>query len=128
VAVPVKYWQDFSMPRRRKTLVDVLFTICLTRFVDDGWKLKKSLIARSGAGKTLATTDAEGKAITLCPKIIGENDPPLEMTLLHELIHVGFNLEGKWDINGVTYWLERYMWRKLTVEQKATLTKMIEEA
>jgi len=45
--------------KHRKTLVDVIFGICLTKFTEDGWKIKKSLIAKSGVGKTLAHIDED---------------------------------------------------------------------
>jgi len=61
------------------------------------------------------------------PRVMDEKDPPLEMTLLHELLHIGLDLDASYDANGVTYWLEKYVWRKLSVEQKAILTGMLED-
>jgi len=108
---------------RRKTLVDVLFTICLTRFSNENWKIKKSLIAKSGSGKTLALVEKAEHSIILFPRVLSEKDPIIECNLLHELLHIGFDLDS--DYEPYIYWLERYMWRKLTVEQKSTLSEMV---
>jgi hypothetical protein len=117
------------MPRRRRTLVDVLFYICCKKFDSEGWSIKKEMTARVGTGKTLAHLDEEEMQVVMFPRVMGDGDPdpPLEMTLLHELIHIGLDLDGDYDGEGITYWLERYIWKRLTVEQKAILTKMLEE-
>lgn len=116
------------MPRKRTRLVDVIFEICLKKYEDEDWSIKKNLNAQIGAGKTLATIDEDSSTIIMYPRVLSEKDPPLEQTLLHELLHIGMDLDGEYDGSGVTYWLEQYLWRRLTVEQKAVLTKMLEEA
>ena len=122
------------MPRLR--LVDLLFDICLTKWQLEGWRIKKNL--RPPASNTcLATIDEEELVVEMFPHE-PKKHPPLEQTLLHELLHIGLDLDGLWDrrlLNdlwnedakkGTTYWLERYLWRRLTQQQKDILTHLLE--
>lgn len=119
----------------RTTITDVLFDICLTKWTLEEWTLRKELRPPVG-NDNLATCDDEELEVVLYPHD-AERHPPLEQTLLHELIHIGLDLDGLWDRKllsanhqehrkrGTTYWLEKYLWRRLTQTQKGILTGIV---
>ncbi len=114
---------------KRRTLVDLLFLICVKKFMDGEWVIKKSLLVNpEKKERLLATTDFTNHVVTMHPKVRGLADPPLEQTLLHELLHLGLDLDEEWDNNGVMLALESYIWRRLTPQQKQYLADMLEEA
>jgi hypothetical protein len=118
-------------PRHRRTLAVALFDLCIFRAHREGWTISKSMIAKpSVKGRTLAEADFAKLTIIIHPKVIGQADPPLERSFLHELIHVGLNLSEPWadgKKDGYVYWIEAHLWRYMTAECKAKLTAMIEE-
>lgn len=109
---------------KRRTLVDILLFICLDKFKNDGWTIIKNLQGSTAKRKLLAETTWETKTIEIFPVLQG--DPPPEQSLLHELIHIGLDLGKEYDTNNITYWLERYMWKRLSGEQKEILKGMLD--
>lgn len=122
------------MPRPR--LVDLLFDICLWKWHLEGYRINKVLRPPSG-NDNLACIDDEECRVDMFPHD-PKKHPPLEQTLLHELIHIGLDLDGTWDMKllgamwpegkkrGTTYWIEKYMWRRLTAAQRQLLTSLLE--
>ena len=122
----------------RPSITDILFDICYHKWMDEGVIIRKELRPPPGNDNLGVVEEIDGAIVCTLYPHDPRKHPPVEQTLWHEMIHVGLELDGLWDRRllgklykekekkGTTYWLEKYCYRRLTAQQRAILTELIE--
>jgi len=100
------------------TVATALFEMCLAICRSEGWKVHRHLQPHRRDKRRLGEPGYKQKMIKIYPH---PNDVLPEKTGLHELIHVRFDLSGDPRDEEITYFMEEYLWKRLTKKQKAQL-------
>lgn len=117
----------------RRTYASMLVKRGLELFARDEWKIRHVPVVNPRK-RIFAETDTERREILIHPKIVGANDPPLSMSVMHELInHIVLQYEyaDEYDENdrrkSDPLWWERTVWRQLPQETRDQLAAMVSE-
>ncbi len=121
---------------RRKTYARMLVKRALELWESEGWTLRKVLsVNPKSPARLCAEFDADKREVRLYPKLIGEGDPPLALTMMHELVcHLvlQYNYPDEYHRDGSTrkrsdaLWWERSVWAGLDQCDKDALARLIE--
>jgi hypothetical protein len=106
---------------KRKSLHAVILDVLLEKWHDGGWAVHYYLQPDRKDPRMLAQVDEDRHLVHLYPH---PADVPPEKTGLHELIHIGLDLDGEKHREDWAYALEEMMWRRLTKKHKAILHDM----
>lgn len=104
--------------KRRWAVHTVLLEMLLERWETEGWSVSYSLQPAPREPNLLATPDLISRVVYMYPH---PSSVPPEKTGLHELLHIGLGLSGEKQHEAWTYYLEEWIWCRLTKKHKTRL-------
>ena len=107
---------------KRPHIASILLAIALKRWEDDRWTVRYNLHPHKGNPRILAEVDFDSRIADVYPHPAGA---PLARTGLHEVCHVGFDLDG--DNETEAYALEEWIWKRLTKKERGKLSAIFEQ-
>mgnify|MGYP001563553395 FL=1 len=111
---------------RSDPMANLLFDIFYAKWERDGWSIVKHVeFDGKNLERLLGLVDIYNHEVHIYPHSKAD-DGPIEKTTLHEMIHVGADLDGEFDDNGMVNRLEKYLWKRINENRRDILRGLME--
>ena len=106
---------------KRLTIANVLFNAFMVRWDAEHWEVHYHLQPKRNEPLLLATVDRDTHTVHMYPHPTGSAP---EQSGLHEVIHIGLGLDGDKQHESWTYYMESWLWKRLTKKQRERLLEI----